>query len=107
MHSSLVLSRELPTEQVHTKEPGLLMHSPLMQGLDSHSFTSAETKDRSLQPRAGEAGSEAAACPLTLADVRLRVEAVTFGTLAGEAPRCVSAQPVVAQQPVHQALVHV
>lgn len=52
IHSSPVLSRELPTEQVQTNEPGLLMHSPLMQGLDSHSFTSEDTEaDRPLAER--------------------------------------------------------
>lgn len=44
IHSSPVLSRELPTEHVQTNEPWLLMHSPLMQGLDSHSFTSEDTE---------------------------------------------------------------
>ena len=46
MHSRPALSRVLPTEHVHTKDPWLFTHSPLIQGLDSHSFTSMGQKNR-------------------------------------------------------------
>lgn len=34
MHSRPEVSRELPIEHKHTKDPGLFLHSPLIQGLD-------------------------------------------------------------------------
>lgn len=44
IHSSPVLSRVLPIEHKHTKEPWLFLQSPLIQGLDLHSSTSARDK---------------------------------------------------------------
>lgn len=44
---------------------------------------------------------------LTLADIGLRIEDVSFGTLTGEAAWCVPAQTVITQQPVHQTLIDI
>lgn len=46
MHSSPVLSRELPVEHRHTKDPWLFLQSALIQGLDSHSSTSVGHKNK-------------------------------------------------------------
>lgn len=45
--------------------------------------------------------------PPTLAHIRLGIEGVSLGALAGEAARRVPAQTVLAQQPVYQALVDI
>lgn len=44
---------------------------------------------------------------LTLADVRLWIEDVSFGTLTGETAWCVSAQTVVTQLPVYQTFINI
>lgn len=46
IHSRPELSSELPIEHKHRNDPGLFLQSPLMQGLDSHSFTSAGDRNR-------------------------------------------------------------
>lgn len=45
--------------------------------------------------------------PLTFADIRLRIKAVSFGTLTSETAWCVPAQTIFTQTPVHQTLINI
>lgn len=111
MHSSPVLSRELPAEHKHTKDPWLFTQSPFIQGLDSHSLTSVGHKNETTNLRHGRcsytAPHKGMKGSLTLADVCLGIKAKSRRTLAGETPRRVPALTIFAEQPVHQTLIDI
>ena len=123
IHVNPVVSSVLPDEHRHTKDPGLFRQSPFTHGLDKHSLTSEREQNggSSLTLRASFPShrdvrwrnielwtqTKEASIDLTIADIRLGIEAVSWRAVAAEAPWCVPTQAVVTQQSVYQTLVNV